>query len=235
MVDGRSGHFLGGCGLLLALLAIGGCHTSDLGTGLSTVTHRYPLSVEETWRTAKRSAQELELTLASDRHDALGGEFVALRATGEKVKVLLKAEDSRTTEVAVNVAPGDLDLATLFFQERMAGQAGLGKARMAIFDGESLEGVYVITLTECMDVARLAYRDLKVTVTHQESHSNWAAVDGRTADSTPVRVKSETITEMRTKVLFTVGTRKSDDNKALVRALKEDFEERLRLAKPQDP
>ncbi len=115
-----------------------------------------------------------------------------------------------------------------------AGPTATGAAGSSAL-GETLEGVYVITLAECLHVGRLAFEDRKITLTHQESHSAWAAVDGRCDDSTPARIKGQDLGEMRTKVLFTVGTQKSDLNKARVRALKEGFEERLLVASPRDP
>jgi hypothetical protein len=101
--------------------------------------------------------------------------------------------------------------------------------------GESLEGEYVVALAEVLYAGRLAFQDRKIRLVRQECSSNWAALDGRLEDATPARLKGEDLGEMRTKVVFTVGTRKSDLNKALVRALKEAFEARLLVAGPRDP
>jgi len=105
----------------------------------------------------------------------------------------------------------------------------------SVSGGESMEGVYVIALTECLQAGRLVFQDQKIRLTRQEQFSNWAAMDGLFEDATPVRIKGETLGEMRARVLFTVGTRKSDRNKALVRSLKEGFEARLLIASPRDP
>ena len=105
----------------------------------------------------------------------------------------------------------------------------------SVSGGESLEGVYVIALIECLQAGRLTFLDQKIRLTRQEQFSNWAALDGLFEDATPVRIKGETLGEMRARILFTVGTRKSDRNKALVRSLKEGFESRLLLASPRDP
>ena len=75
----------------------------------------------------------------------------------------------------------------------------------------------------------------KIRLIRQEQFSGWAAIDGRYEDATPVRIKGEDVGEMRMKVVFTVGTRKGDLNRALVRALKEGFEARLLVASPRDP
>lgn len=118
---------------------------------------------------------------------------------------------------------------------RMPKTPAAGPAEAGPWGGESLERVYLITLGECLTAGRLTFQDQKIRLTRQEGYSSWAALDGRFEDATPVRIKGEDLGEMRTKVLFTIGTRKSEYNQARVRALKEGFEERLLLAKPREP
>jgi hypothetical protein len=110
-------------------------------------------------------------------------------------------------------------------------QAGPGEFVSLHAAGESLEGAYEITLTECLSAGRLAFQAQKIRLTRQEQFSAWAAIDGRWDDATPVRVKAEDTGE-KTKVLFTVGTRKNDFNKAGVKALKEAFEAHVLVADP---
>jgi hypothetical protein len=211
------------------VLATSSCRTLDLEAGATTVVTRgYPLTVEQAWRVARTSAQTLDFKVTSDRHDAIRGELVALRATGEEVQILMKAKDSNNTEVAVQVGPGDIDMATLL-QERMAEHAGMGQGKTGLFGGDSLDGVYCVTLTDCLQAGRRSFRELRVALKHQESHDTWGAVDGLQGDSTPVRIKGQNLGEMRTRVLFTVGTRSSEDHKAFVRTLKETFERQISL------
>src|SRR5579859_5422263 len=105
--------------------------------------------------------------------------------------------------------PADADPA-MRFQEIRNGQAQIGIASSGLLGGDSLEGVYFITLPEFLRAARRSLRELQVAFTHQESYSMWAAVDGRRGDSTPVRIKGENLGEMRTRVLLTVCTSSRD-------------------------
>lgn len=54
-------------------------------------------------------------------------------------------------------------------------------------------------------------------------------------DFTPVRIKGHAMGEMRTKVVFTAGTRQNEENQRRVRALKQGFEERLQMVATLNP
>jgi hypothetical protein len=100
--------------------------------------------------------------------------------------------------------------------------------------GETLEGVYFVSLSECLTAGRMTFLDQKIRLTRQEWNTSWAVVEGRLEDATPVQIKGEDFgrlrSTLRTKVFFTVGTRRSEYNQARVRALKEGFEARLLIA-----
>ena len=108
---------------LLAALAFAGCDkadttsvtppTRDLGTGLNTVDRVYGRPAAEMVSVVERSLRSLDLKMESEQHDNLGGEAVALRATGQKVTVTTKALDADRCTLSVRVEPGDRNLATL--------------------------------------------------------------------------------------------------------------------------
>ena len=145
------------------------------------------------------------------------------RAGGDPVVASSEAGGPMPAESANPTTPGDPSPVTLL--PRSGGFPA----------GESLEGFYVVSLSECLTAGRMTFQDQKIRLIRQEQFSGWAAIDGRYEDATPVRIKGEDVGEMRMKVVFTVGTRKGDLNRALVRALKEGFEARLLVASPRDP
>ncbi|MBV8880729.1 MAG: DUF3568 family protein [Planctomycetaceae bacterium] len=109
--------------LVIAALAVAGCDkketakvtpaTRDLGTGLNTVEKTYARAPADMVPVVQRTLQELELKIDSEKYDNLGGETVALRATGQKVTVGIKGLDSRSCGVSIRVEPGDRNLANL--------------------------------------------------------------------------------------------------------------------------
>lgn len=106
-----------------ALLALGGCSkeetakvtpaTRDLGTGLNTVERVYAGVPNDLFPVVQRSLVALDLKVDSEKHDNLGGEAVAIRATGQKVTVTIKGLDTTRSNVSVRVEPGDRNLANL--------------------------------------------------------------------------------------------------------------------------
>ena len=109
--------------LALVVMFVSGCdqkETSkitpanrDLGTGLNTVERTYGRPPSELVPVVQRSLQALDLKMDSEKHDNLGGEIVAIRATGQKVTVIVKGLESNRSTVAVRVEPGDRNLANL--------------------------------------------------------------------------------------------------------------------------
>src|SRR6185295_10861735 len=78
----------------------------DLGTGLNTVERTYGRSVSDLVALVPPALQALELKIDSEKHDNLGGEVIALRATGAKVTVIIRGIEDSKTSVSVRVAPG---------------------------------------------------------------------------------------------------------------------------------
>lgn len=99
--------------------------TTDLGTGLNTVERTYPKPPAALFDIVVASVTSFDLTMESDRHDALGGDIVARRADGSKVTVKISSLDAERSQVAVRVAPGNRNLAELIHQ-RISEKLGLG-------------------------------------------------------------------------------------------------------------
>ena len=107
--------------LLTALLLPAACDrgepgvpaTRDLGTGLNTVDREHARPPGDLVDAALRALPALELKVESEKRDALGGEIVARRATGDKVSVAVKGAAPGSCRVSVRVDPGDRNLANL--------------------------------------------------------------------------------------------------------------------------
>lgn len=215
---------------LLALLA---CNENDLGSGVNTVDREFTRTVPEVWAAASKGAEKLECRISSDVHDKMGGELIARRAGGSQIHIWVRSLDERNTRVSVRVEPGDQALASMF-QERIAENLGLGAARTAMFGGNSLEETYPASAEQCRVSARRVFSALKVSVTDEETHATWARVDGRLKDSTPVRIRVDKVDDAKTRVTFTAGNENSEDNKAFVQKMKDEFETLTRTSKIQD-
>ncbi len=211
---------------LLALL--GACRADDLGSGINTVSRDYSRPAPDVWKAAEESVRSADLEITSARHDRLGGELLARRAEGRDVRIHVRSLDEKRCRVSVRFEPGDRDLASLL-HERIAAGVGLGEATAGFFGGDSLEAEYPADLKSCLAPARRAFAAAGAEVTAEETHASWARIDGRLRDSTPARIRLDRVGDLRTRVAFIAGTVKSDDHRALVLRLKEEFESRLAL------
>ena len=109
--------------LAFAALCLAGCDreektkiapaSHDLGTGLNTVDRTYGRPPADLVPVVQRSLLALDLKMDSEKHDNLGGELVAVRATGQKVTVTIKGLEANRSTVSIRVAPGDRNLANL--------------------------------------------------------------------------------------------------------------------------
>lgn len=209
--------------ILVALPTFGACESNDLGSGVNTVDREFTRHAPDVWSASVKGVEALDLKILNDSHDRLGGELVAFRANGDKVHVWVKTLDERRTQVSVRVEPGDRALATLL-QEKIAGNLGLGEARSGFLGGDSEEGTYSTDLPLAMLFARRAYRAMEISVTDDEVHADWARIDGRLTDSTPVRIRIDRSGDLQVRVLFICGNVKSGDHKAFARRMKDEFE-----------
>lgn len=209
--------------VLAALPALGACSSNDLGTGANTVDREFTRHASDVWSASIQSVDAMDLKVLSDSHDRFGGELVAFRANGDKVHVWVKSLEENRSQVSVRVEPGDRTLATQL-QEHIAGRLGLGEAKAGLLGGDSEAGTYVTDLPLAMLFARRAYRSLEVTVTDDETHADWARIDGRLKESTPVRIRVDRLGDDKVRVEFICGSVKTGDTKAFARRMKEEFE-----------
>jgi hypothetical protein len=212
----------------LGLAACGGSDKSsagkqsDLGTGINTVDRQYAKSASDTWDAAAAAMKSYDLTVDSDRHDAMGGELHGRRANGEKVTVRVRSLDDKSSDVTVRVDPGNRNMAEMI-HEKIADKLGLKEAKAAWFGGNSAEGTYPQSLDVCVKAAEDAAKRLNLTVTNREVKDGTATVDARESNSNPVQFKLKKVTE-GTKVTFIAGKEKSDGNRDLSNRMKTEFE-----------
>lgn len=207
----------------LAALSLASCAGNDLGSGANTIAREYAKPASEIWSASLRSAEEANLTLRSERHDKMGGEIVAGRANGDEVLIDVISLTENTSRVSVRVGPGDRNLANML-QERIAEKAGLGAAKAGPFGGNSIQATYGADVPVALASARRALSALGVNSTAEEVHATSATLDGRLKDSTPVRIRLEKSEELQTRVTFTAGNEKNEDNRHFAQKMKEEFE-----------
>ena len=206
-----------------AFLILASCRGNDLGTGANTVDREFSRPAQDVWKASVKSAEAMDLRISCETHDDLGGEIMASRANGDEVRISIRSLSEKSSQVSVRVEPGDPALATML-QERIAKKLGLGEARTGLFGGNSLEGTYDTPLILSMLAARRALRAVDVTLTGDETHADWATIDGRRPDSTPVRIRMDQVDPAKVRVTFIAGNEKSEDNKAFARRMKVDYE-----------
>lgn len=220
---------------LLALLAAGGCQGGmgifgrggeerDALAEANSVSRRYAKPAPEVWEAVTGAMRDLDLTIETSRHDALGGDLTARRANKEKVLVEARSVDLGSTQVRVAVGQGDANLAEIV-QHKIGERLGAARSRLA--GGSSLEGVYDVTLFKAMNAAQKAAEALNLSVAHRELEESAAQLDVRRADGTPAQFRMERGEKDRTKVTFTVGNARSPEHQGLAERLKAEFERAL--------
>ena len=211
---------------LVLLVVAAGCRngtSTDYGTGLNTVDRKYAKSADEVWNAAVDSAKSSGFAIGTQNHDALGGEVVAQRGTGEKVTIKVRSLAKTSTEASVRVEPGDRALANQL-HEMMAKKLGMSEATGGPFGGVSLDATYDITMKRSMGVSDRVFQGLKVTETARTMGEKDSEIKGRTDDSTPVRISMTRIEDQKTRVTFYAGSSKSDAHRTLAESMKRDFD-----------
>jgi hypothetical protein len=208
---------------ILLSAVLGACQSNDLGSGANTVEREFSMSADDVWKASVKAAESMDLRVSRNAHDKFGGEFVACRANGNEVRVQVRSLDERHSRVSARVEPGDRTLATML-QERIAEKLGLAEAKPALLGGNSLEATYTTDIGVAMLSARRAFRALQVTLTDEETHAEWARIDGRLKDSTPVRIRIDQVEQCRMRVTFIGGNARSDENRDFARRMKDEFE-----------
>jgi hypothetical protein len=215
----------------LVMLTLAGCGSAeksspatenDLGTGFNTVERQYAKSAPETWEAATSALKRYDLVVKNDRHDGMGGELQATRASGDRIIVRVQSLDDKHSEVSARVEPGNRNLAEMI-HEKIADNLGLKQAKLAFYGGNSCEGVYPNNLEACIKAAEEAARRLNLTVTNRELKDVTAVVDARESSSTVVQFKMKEVGE-GTKVAFIAGREKSESTRDLAHQMKAEFE-----------
>ena len=197
--------------------------TSDLGTGINTVEHRYTKPVSEVLKSAASAVQALGLHSDSEKSDALGGEIVARLATDDKVVITVKGVDQSTTSVSVRVGPGNRNMSNLI-HEKIASGLGLQEIPK---ESESVTGVYASGMSVCIDAGEKALRALKYEVVDRKTHEEGAELRGRGEDSVPASFQFQKEADGRTKVTIQCGTAMGIPNRERCDRLKSEFEKAL--------
>jgi hypothetical protein len=200
-----------------------------------TSSRTYTVDVERAWQAVQSVMRDLDLAVDTAEHDALGGELLATRATGEPVNARVRSVAPNSTAVEFQTERPEV---AKMIQDRVAEK--LGQARgsaAAVSSGSMAEGTYPNSLDECAAAAERALRTFNLPVDAREKHDIWSVVRSRHLDTIPVSVRMERTHQDTTKVQFSVGTASSDDNRLLVERLKKEFETSLGGAgqEPQQP
>lgn len=223
-------------GLSMASCKGKGFQSDDLAAAGQVSSRTYQAEVERTWQSVQSVMRDLDLDVDSAEHDALGGELVARRATGEAVYARVRSVAPSQTTVEFTLDQGDPVIVKMI-QDRVAEK--LGQARpggpAAVSSGSMTDGTYPNPLEECAAAAERALRALNLPVDARDKHDIWTAFRSRHLDTIPVSVRLERTPQDTTKAMFSVGTSESDDNRLLAERLKKEFEAALGGGAPARP
>jgi hypothetical protein len=197
--------------------------TSDLGTGINTVDHRYAKPVPEVLQSAASAVQALGLHCDSQKSDSLGGEILARRATDDKVVITVKGVDQSTTSVSVRVSPGNRNMSNLI-HEKIA--AGLG-LKETPSESESVTGLYSSDVSVCVGAAEKAFRLLKYEIVDHKTFEGGTELHGRCEDSIPASFRFRKEADGRTEVTILCGIAKGISDRERCGQLKAEFEKAL--------
>jgi hypothetical protein len=225
-------HKILGCLILMGLSACQTFGGSKNEPPKGAVDRRYTNTPDEVSRAVTEALNELNISVLSDNHDALGGEIQAKRsnASADAVTVWYQSADARNTQVSVGVGKGDRQIGQLI-QDQIAQKLGSPTARSAPSVGARSEGHYDQPLAQCMAAAEQAMKDLKLDVSQKEMHDTWAQVEARKVDAVPVTVRMSRTEKDKTLVTFSAGSSRSQDTEQVAERLKAEFERVLNSAK----
>ncbi len=94
------------------LLSGSGCATLVVGGGAGAGTAAYIMgelksmeeaSIEKTWQAAQKAVEDLEFFVTTQQKDAFSAKLIARSATDKKIKISLKRESEKLTEVRIRV------------------------------------------------------------------------------------------------------------------------------------
>lgn len=205
-----------------------GGKSSESSPPPGAVDRRYNKSSDDIARAAPEALREIDISVESNEHDALGGQLKAVRNTPEKepITITYKSLDPGHADVSVLVGDGDRTAATLI-QERIAQHLGAASARAVPEAGASTEARYAPPVSQCLTAAEQALKDLRMKVTRREIHDTWAELESREADALPVSIRMERTEKDKTHIIFRAGTSRCQDTQQVADRLKIQFEKNL--------
>jgi hypothetical protein len=235
------------------LLLLGACKLFDSGSAkadANSVVRRYNRPATEVLPAITAALTSLDLRIEEDRHDALGGELTAVRATKDPVKVLVKSIDETSSQVTISVGYGDRNLADILHTQ-VAKNLGTGTAKTSFYGGNRWEQTYDSSLARCIVAAERACEALGFTVTNRDIHESSADLMARRGPSSMILLHFEAVAPQtqtggtqnpppaanggvpsdkrgQVKVSFIVGTMRSDEHEEILQRLKNEFDRLVR-------
>lgn len=199
----------------------------DFGTGLNTLERKYAKPAGLVFDAAVAALKHFDLDVEQDRGDALGGEVIARRASGDRATIKVRLIDAHTSAAAVRVEPGNRHMAELIHQ-RIAAELGLDAARSGWFGGGNVESAtFGAPLAAAADAAEQACRALNLQVTARDVQPTTGRIEARSQTSIPVRIELARRDDARTDADIVAGASKTAEGKALVERIKADMAARL--------
>lgn len=235
---------------VVAALAATGCRAGgarDIAGEPNAVERDYSRPVDPVWDATTRAMQNLRLNIQSDRHDRLGGQLVAQRATGETVTISATSVGERSTNVAVQVEGAQRNLAELVHSE-ITRELGATAADSGFFGGNMVDARYDASFAQAVLAAERAFEELRMQVTRRDITDAAAELVGRkhAGESVLVRIErpegaapqanGQTTPpadgrdaqargqEGALKTTFVAGTARTEQNESLARDVKAAFE-----------
>jgi hypothetical protein len=202
--------------------------SSDQAVTPEPLERQYGKPADEVWDATLSAMKSFDLRIDVDRHDDLGGEIIARRADGRRVTANLASVDKARTKVAIR-ADRTTPEAAAQIHERIAEKLGMGEAKAALFGGNTLEGTYNTDFAGALAAAERSCKALGFVTTGREAHDDWAQLDARMQDSTPVRFRVDRRDDRNgpIAVKFIAGRGKSEDSKTLASRMKAEFDRQV--------
>jgi hypothetical protein len=177
-----------------ALLAAGGCKMFDSSSKseANSVVRRYSRPAPEVWSALTAALQSLELRIDEDRHDALGGDLTASRATKDTVRISVKSMDELSSQVTIAVGDGDRNMAEII-HSRIAQNLGAGTAKTSFYGGNRWDQTVNSSLARCVLAAERACKETGFTITSRDLRENMADLMANRSSSSSVLMHFEAV------------------------------------------
>jgi hypothetical protein len=229
---------------------LGACKTNgSKAAEANTLSRKYNRPATQVWTAVTQALQTLDLRIEEDRHDALGGELNAVRATGDEVTVHVRSIDDSSAQVSVNMEDGDRNMADIIHSQ-IAKNLGTGSAKTSFYGGNRWESSYDTSLARAILAAERASEATGFTVSNRDLRETSADLLARKPGSATVLFHFEAAEVQQPKgpqapangtrgpasaektsplkVSMVVGTARSEENEELLQRMKSEFERFLK-------